>query len=311
MHLAAAVETRQGASPLRPCVVIAGGREPAQFTTYPGHQYLQRVGTLPCCESGGCWRSRTLPLDDGDDKDAPGQLCLDVVDGLQRCMDLITTDDVVRSIELYLAGGVARPLTSPERDGVARILTASVAVDEEPGTKPLPIWCEACQPVETTDAQPVTICVLAHGDRLDDVRRSLESIRATCSRHRYRLVVGAHGITREVRQYLYSTRLAGQIDRLHESPTDIGQPTMMRRMLACIETEYVWCPDVDSSGVDPGALGSHLALAASSGDSAIRCGGGWIARTAAMRQIDLPDRRRTESSGHAFSSTAGHGAQGT
>ncbi len=37
MHLAAAVETKPDATPLRPCVVIAGGREPSHWEAYPGH----------------------------------------------------------------------------------------------------------------------------------------------------------------------------------------------------------------------------------------------------------------------------------
>jgi len=66
MHLAAAVETRPGMPRNRPCVVVAGGREPPHFTAYPHHQYLHTVGALACCDHGGCWKSRTLPVGDGD-----------------------------------------------------------------------------------------------------------------------------------------------------------------------------------------------------------------------------------------------------
>jgi ADP-heptose:LPS heptosyltransferase len=106
MHLAAAVETPPHRPRTRPCVVIAGGREPPHFTTYPHHQFIHTVGALACCSDGGCWRSRVVPLGDGDDKDAPDQLCLDVVGRLPRCMDMITADDVIRRIEMYFAGGV-------------------------------------------------------------------------------------------------------------------------------------------------------------------------------------------------------------
>jgi hypothetical protein len=106
MHLAAAVEPKPGRPLNRACVVIAGGREPAQWEAYPNHQFLHRCGCLPCCEEGGCWRSRVLPLDDGlanmDDR-----LCLfpTVTSSgavIPRCLDMVTTDDVVRAIELYL-----------------------------------------------------------------------------------------------------------------------------------------------------------------------------------------------------------------
>ena len=79
MHLAAAVEVKPGMPRNRPCVVVAGGREPPHFTAYPHHQFIHTVGALRCCDDGGCWRSRTLPLGDGDEKDQPDALCVDVV----------------------------------------------------------------------------------------------------------------------------------------------------------------------------------------------------------------------------------------
>ena len=79
MHLAAAVDVKPGMPKNRPCVVVAGGREPPHFTAYPHHQFIHTVGALACCDNGGCWKSRTLPLGDGDSKDAPGELCVDPV----------------------------------------------------------------------------------------------------------------------------------------------------------------------------------------------------------------------------------------
>jgi hypothetical protein len=108
MHLAAAVPAKPGMPQSRACVVVAGGREPPHFTAYPHHQYLHTVGALRCCDQGGCWRSRTLPLGDGDGKD--GELCLDVVGDQPRCMDMITTDDVVRAVERYYLGGALDPI---------------------------------------------------------------------------------------------------------------------------------------------------------------------------------------------------------
>ena len=112
MHLCAAVETRPGAAGERPCVVVAGGRESPHWEAYPHHQYLHTVGALGCCREGGCWRSRTLPLGDGDDRDGAGHLCVDVVNQLPRCMDLIDPEEVAARIGWYLDGGMARV---PER----------------------------------------------------------------------------------------------------------------------------------------------------------------------------------------------------
>ena len=103
MHLAAAVPLRDDQIS-RPAVIIAGGRESPHWEAYPTHQYLHTVGMLPCCAKGGCWKSRTLPLGDGDIKDEDDNLCVDVVNGLPRCMDLISVNQVKHHIEMVHAG---------------------------------------------------------------------------------------------------------------------------------------------------------------------------------------------------------------
>jgi len=112
MHLAAAVEVKGGRPKNRPCVVVAGGREPSQWEAYPHHQYLHTNGALLCCDNGGCWKSRVRPLGDGDEADK--SLCLDPVGALPRCMDMITAEDVIRRIELYFQGGAVKPLSRRE-----------------------------------------------------------------------------------------------------------------------------------------------------------------------------------------------------
>jgi hypothetical protein len=118
MHLAAAVPPRSGGPPLKPCVVVAGGREPAHWEMYPGHQFLHTVGALPCCAAGGCWKSRCQPVGDGDASDA--DLCtspVTVANGLQvgRCMTMIPGKRVIDAVETYYVGGTldyARPRSS-------------------------------------------------------------------------------------------------------------------------------------------------------------------------------------------------------
>ena len=134
MHLAAAVSVRPGSALNRACVVIAGGREPAQWEAYPHHQFLHTNGALRCCDNGGCWKARTIPLGDGDSKDLPASLCVDVVGALPRCMDLITTDDVRRGIEVYLRGGAARELSADEWRRVEPLLTTRACIPSAPST---------------------------------------------------------------------------------------------------------------------------------------------------------------------------------
>jgi hypothetical protein len=104
MHLAAAVPTKPGKPLERPCIVLAGAREPTQWEAYPSHRYLSRVGMVTCGDRGGCWRSRCIPIGDGDEKDK--NLCHqpvltegDIV--IPRCQDMISVDDVCRELELY------------------------------------------------------------------------------------------------------------------------------------------------------------------------------------------------------------------
>jgi hypothetical protein len=121
MHLAAAVEVKGGRPKNRACVVVAGGREPAQWEAYPHHQFIHMNGALFCCDNGGCWKSRTVPLGDGDEKDQ--NLCIDVVPEttpgprslpLPRCMDMISAEEVIRRIEFYFTGGAANYLDANE-----------------------------------------------------------------------------------------------------------------------------------------------------------------------------------------------------
>jgi ADP-heptose:LPS heptosyltransferase len=112
MHLAAAVETKPDALRSRPCVVVAGGREAPHWAAYPTHQFIHTVGTLPCCAEGGCWKMRTLPLGDGDDRDERKNLCVDVVNGLPRCMDMITAEAVIQRIDFF---GFGRNCENPTR----------------------------------------------------------------------------------------------------------------------------------------------------------------------------------------------------
>jgi ADP-heptose:LPS heptosyltransferase/2-polyprenyl-3-methyl-5-hydroxy-6-metoxy-1,4-benzoquinol methylase len=126
MHLAAAVEMRSSPRGTRPCVVIAGGREPAHWEAYPNHQFLSTNGALSCCLQGGCWKSRCQLVGDGDPKDRrdlcqqPVQVAPDL--RIPRCMDMITPVDVIRRIELYFEGdllsyddGVKQPNAGSER----------------------------------------------------------------------------------------------------------------------------------------------------------------------------------------------------
>lgn len=103
MHMAAAFN--------KPCVVIAGAREPATFEAYPDHRFLHFQGSMKCSllnkqrepvpnkwQQGGsltwaCWR---------DGIEACGQR---TEAGYAKCLDMVQAGDVVRAIESYYEGG--------------------------------------------------------------------------------------------------------------------------------------------------------------------------------------------------------------
>jgi ADP-heptose:LPS heptosyltransferase len=97
MHLAAAVPLPTWQRRARPCVVVAGGREPRTWYSYPTHRILETVGSLPCCTTGGCWQSHTVSVGGSDER-----LCERVVTGHPKCMTLIRPEEVILNVERYL-----------------------------------------------------------------------------------------------------------------------------------------------------------------------------------------------------------------
>jgi len=104
MHLGAALQ--------KPAVILAGGREGRQWNTYPFQVLFSNVGQLPCCRQEACWKSRTIPLGDGQEQDQPDKLCTSPVMTpvpVPRCMALITPQEVTRAILGFYDGGVLTP----------------------------------------------------------------------------------------------------------------------------------------------------------------------------------------------------------
>jgi ADP-heptose:LPS heptosyltransferase len=137
MHLAAAVETKGGKKGQRPCVVVAGGREPAHWEAYPTHQYISTSGALSCCREGGCWKSRCQLVGDGDDKDRR-DVCEQPVQlheklRIPKCMEMITPEDVIARIELYYRGGILNGVNGKTQAG-----TPGTAIQPTQGPTPMP-----------------------------------------------------------------------------------------------------------------------------------------------------------------------------
>ena len=99
MHLSGALR--------KPCVVIAGGREPVSFTRYAGHQYIANDGCLPCATTA-CWHC--------DIKACTNQVTVDE-EVMPKCVEMISSEEVTRYIRRYYDGGrlsYDRPLEKPK-----------------------------------------------------------------------------------------------------------------------------------------------------------------------------------------------------
>jgi ADP-heptose:LPS heptosyltransferase len=91
----------------KPCVVVAGGREPRRWEMYPNHRYLDTCGWLPCCDYNGCWQSGHMEHGDDDGKQHNKQ-CKHLSGGRPRCMSMISPERVAEELLGYIDGGVAR-----------------------------------------------------------------------------------------------------------------------------------------------------------------------------------------------------------
>jgi len=126
-HLCAAMPNRNNERIFpKPCITIYGGREPLTFTAYNQTHPLHTGGILDCCVYGGCWHSRIVPLQKDTDKNK--RLCKSTVerDGkvIQRCMDMITSDDMTRMIERFYEGDLFKslsPVTKPIQRNVIKL----------------------------------------------------------------------------------------------------------------------------------------------------------------------------------------------
>ncbi len=100
MHIAAAVSEEN----IKPCIVLAGGRENRSWELYPGHYFISRENMLFCCKKSGCWKSRVEKLGDGSLHDNSICRCPVISKSGQKipkCMDMIEVDEVIQAIKMY------------------------------------------------------------------------------------------------------------------------------------------------------------------------------------------------------------------
>jgi len=96
MHLAAAFR--------KPCVIVAGAREPVSFEKYNWHRYLENQGSMRCGKftdiTRSCWRTSIEGCPNRTESGTP------------RCLDLILPSHVIEAARSYYVGGMLEPLTA-------------------------------------------------------------------------------------------------------------------------------------------------------------------------------------------------------
>lgn len=178
MHLAAAVPMRtfdiygRKLPAVRPCIVLAGGREAAHWEAYPHHQYMHTVGAMPCCTKGGCWKSRCQKVGDNDSKD--DNLCaypIQVSETLKigKCQTMITPQMVSESISMYFEGGMLRYNNFAQPDGLEpdfdkqdSVLLAKYIVERFRPRMMLDIGCKRAELLKTIFKSGVDVYGLKH-----------------------------------------------------------------------------------------------------------------------------------------------------
>jgi len=89
MHLSGALD--------KPCIVVAGGREPVSFTRYPGHRYLSTDGCLPCSITA-CWHCAIETCHNFVIDNVTGQK-------VPQCVNIIQPEELTHALNQYYIGG--------------------------------------------------------------------------------------------------------------------------------------------------------------------------------------------------------------
>lgn len=275
MHIAAVFD--------KPCVVIAGGREEPWWEHYIGsetfgpectavtvpHRFLHTLGKIDCGVGNmvkGCWRDRTVPIDQYDNSDPKRQarLCRKPVtvshQAVPECLSMITPDHVVASVMSYYSEGVIPPV---QAENVKHFLPVVEPVDivwEDRWSKQLPA---TVSPNEKESSEfgvmdhpyiggKFTLFVLGYGDNIGLIDRCLRSIINSCPRHRYDLRVALNQPSPQVEAFVAG--MGNLVTKVYVDRNNRRKYPAMREMFydeKCpINTPYLcwfdddsWCRD--------------------------------------------------------------------
>ena len=236
MHIAAAFN--------KPCVVVAGGREPWWWEAYNKetwklscdsappddfceHVYFHSIGSLQCSSMSGCGKSRL-----GCNSEV---CCSNVVaapsGSSPMCMQAVSAEMVVDAIHNY-----------PKTEN--KLISVSA------------------------DIKPIaTVCVLLYGsgksvwsnkeqrdlDYHQLHKRVIESVMRHTPCNKYRLFVGCNEVGADTMSWLDRLKRTNTNITLFVEPVNIGKEPIMRRMLACDRRDTAMLagttPEIISKGI--------------------------------------------------------------
>jgi len=78
----------------KPGVCVAGGKEGVPWHLYPTIQHIYTNGQLKCCSLDGCW------------KGGQSGACLDLVDGVPRCFQIIEPESIAEKVRMFYEGNM-------------------------------------------------------------------------------------------------------------------------------------------------------------------------------------------------------------
>lgn len=114
----------------KPCVVVAGGREPVRWQLFPHHRFLAVNGSIECAQYDGCWKSKKADCANliGTDEDA-----------IPLCMKMIKPSMIVEAIEMYYEGHMLRREDVGEVKPKVNQRSKPMSETAKPGKKAKPV----------------------------------------------------------------------------------------------------------------------------------------------------------------------------
>ena len=289
MHIAAVFD--------KPCVVLAGGREEWWWEGYSNHgqfpdtcapvkvphKFLHTIGQMDCCLTSGCWKKRTVPIDQMDltSSKAKLQLCLHPVRNdeqpVPECLNRITVDHVVEKVMEYYEDGTLPPISQPSRKYSLENVLPVKNVSQTPTTSDILKPVTTVVTVKTAPPPPekhdlsqetefdlfgvmdnpyiggkFTIFVLCYGDHTELAKTCIEGILKTLPRRRIDLRVGLNAVSRATYDFVAS--LGSVVTKIYHHEDNAKKYPVMREMFhdpSCpVTTPYLVWFDDDTKIID-------------------------------------------------------------